>query len=519
MRTLDTDSLLSDPGSLWLHTQEPTEPVQADPLSMALPWLVRHLGVAAAVEAVVGPVDGFPGQHAPGADSILPALRRIGFDARMAQRPLAELREPDLPAVLLLRNGDACVLTRRHTDSDGQALCTVVMPGPQLLELLATDDDIAAEYSGVALLVSRPKPPLRVAGRAPFGQVKRAEPSSLSALAAAIQSASQAMVQAERGELSAADAEPVPVPARPARPATRLPAPEAAELLASGADLASRPGLARGSATGQRGPRTAVLAVVDDGPPTATPLPPQADAAVAIELSFLKSPASDPRWRLAAAAWRLRLRHGLDRVQALWPVLRNALSARLQRAGAGLRGMPLLRGRKASATPDSQRPGPAAQAPMAALPTMARRLLRTTTSMTRPLSGWRADLPLGSLCAMPLWLGMSAVCLLIGTPLAWAQMLSLSSLQAAATLAPLRLRDALAADQDRAVLALAGQRPARPGRAGSPPDRQDDPVLELPAPASTQAAAAPAAADPGSQSERSSGVRARAMPRRVPRMH
>ncbi len=160
MPTLDTQSLLSDESAIWLAPAPavPAATVETvdDPLALALPWLVRHLGVAAAVEAVVGPVDG---DAAAGSQAILPALRRLGFDAGMVQRPIDGFDAAELPAVLLLRQGDACVLTRRHVGADGEALCTVVMPGANALELVAAQADVAAEYSGVALLVRRPAAP------------------------------------------------------------------------------------------------------------------------------------------------------------------------------------------------------------------------------------------------------------------------------------------------------------------------------------------------------------------------
>ena len=131
-------------------------PPAADPLAMALPWLVRHLGVAAAVEAAVGPVH--EDRPLP-SDDVLPALRSIGFDAHLQRRSLASLTAADLPTVLLLNSGDACVLTARWQDAQGQALCSVVLPGPQPDEFDTAEAEIEPEYSGVALLVNPPRPP------------------------------------------------------------------------------------------------------------------------------------------------------------------------------------------------------------------------------------------------------------------------------------------------------------------------------------------------------------------------
>ena len=131
-------------------------PAPDDPLAQALPWLVRHLGVAAAVEAVVGPVDG---DHPASSDDVLPALRRIGFDAHIERRAIRSFGAVDLPAVLLLHSGDACVLTMRWTEAGSQAMCSVVLPGLESGEVTASEAEIEAEYTGVALVVSPPKPP------------------------------------------------------------------------------------------------------------------------------------------------------------------------------------------------------------------------------------------------------------------------------------------------------------------------------------------------------------------------
>ena len=157
------------------------------------------------------------------------------------------------------------------------------------------------------------------------------------------------------------------------------------------------------------------------------------------------------------------------------------------------------------------------------------------------LTGWRAALAPASLGGLPLWLGMCGVCLLIGTPLAWAQMVSVSSLQAAATLTPARWRDALAADQERAILALAMARQQQDvaadvavverGPAPSATPVQDEsaaetgPSLPVPTPAPAPAAevvaidaATPAAEEQGAAAARTSAGRTRSAPRRAPRM-
>ncbi len=464
MPTLDTHSLLSDSATIWLD--EPAVDAALpddDPLAQALPWLVRHLGVAAAVEAVVGPVGG---PSAQGSDQILPALRRIGFDARMVQRPLHELGAGDLPAVLLLRNGDACVLTARHADALGEPVCTVVMPGPQSLTLEVPDADIVAEYSGVALLVSRPRPPLRLAGRSPFGQAPRAGPASVSALAEAIRSASLAIAQAERTDDPAPLAHrglPQPVPAEPLAPVRSLPA-MAAAASAEPATVARRSAPAAHALPAAPAVTVtpAACAAPDAARPEAASGRVNDDAVVVLDLSFLARPASG-HWRRsisqALLGWTAEAHRAARRVAA-------AAAARA-RPGAGIDAVPLH----------------------------PRWLART----------WQARPQASRLTEAALLLPVVAICLLIGAPLAWARMVSAGSLRDVTVLVPQLLpllRQALAADQDRAVLALIAGASAAPDRSAA---------------GATAAASVPAG--PSVDGERTDVSTGRTVPRRMPRLH
>ena len=167
-------------------------PAPDDPLAQALPWLVRHLGVAAAVEAVVGPVDG---DHAASSDDVLPALRRIGFDAHIERRAIRSFGAVDLPAVLLLHSGDACVLTMRWMGAGGQAMCSVVLPGAQPGEITAPEAEIEAEYTGVALVVSPPKPPFASALSRARSAASSAQRSGLAS--GSLASVAQAVIDAQ----------------------------------------------------------------------------------------------------------------------------------------------------------------------------------------------------------------------------------------------------------------------------------------------------------------------------------
>ena len=128
-----------------------------DALANALVWLTRHHGQERSVASLLAGqlIDG-----ALGPDQAVRALRDAGFNAGLSQRAITSIPDLLLPVVLLLRNADACVLVARRAQAGGPALCSVVMPGPQPQELLATEAELAVEYSGIALVAT---PQLRAA--------------------------------------------------------------------------------------------------------------------------------------------------------------------------------------------------------------------------------------------------------------------------------------------------------------------------------------------------------------------
>jgi ATP-binding cassette subfamily C protein LapB len=120
-----------------------------DALLHALLWLGRHHGRERSAAALLAgqPVDGRLGP-----DQAVRALRDAGFNAGLIQRPIGSIHALLLPVVLLLRNGDACIVVARQTGARGQPdRYSVVMPGPVHHPCEATEADLAAEYSGVAI--------------------------------------------------------------------------------------------------------------------------------------------------------------------------------------------------------------------------------------------------------------------------------------------------------------------------------------------------------------------------------
>jgi len=167
-----------------------------DPLAQALLWLLLHHGRERSLASLLA-TQQVEGALAP--EQAVRALREAGFNAGLSQRPIHEINRLLLPVVLLLKNGDACILAAREP-TVGDTLCTVVMPGPQPQTLQASESELAQEYGGVALLASPQADAERGRARGPgtetlapdpgqhwlWGTMKRFAPYYRSALLAAL---------------------------------------------------------------------------------------------------------------------------------------------------------------------------------------------------------------------------------------------------------------------------------------------------------------------------------------------
>jgi ATP-binding cassette subfamily C protein LapB len=90
------------------------------------------------------------------------------------QRPLAEINELLLPAVLLLKEGDACIVVARHAEGGRY---DIVMPGREHHACQASEAELAAEYTGIAL-VATPRPQVTAGGSGGEGDARLlADPS------------------------------------------------------------------------------------------------------------------------------------------------------------------------------------------------------------------------------------------------------------------------------------------------------------------------------------------------------
>jgi hypothetical protein len=94
-----------------------------DPLAHALAWVTRHHGRGRSAQSLLA---GLPTTERMDGALAVRALQEAGFQAGLVERRIGEMSALLLPAVLLLRAGDACIITARHPDGKTY---DVVMPG------------------------------------------------------------------------------------------------------------------------------------------------------------------------------------------------------------------------------------------------------------------------------------------------------------------------------------------------------------------------------------------------------
>jgi ATP-binding cassette, subfamily C, bacterial LapB len=124
-----------------------------DSLAQCLGWLTRHHGRERSVASLLADLtlDG-----TLQSEQALRALRDAGYEAGLLQRQLGEIHTLLMPAVLLLNDGQACLLLGRQ--GEGEALTLdVVLPGPQPVQRSMPAAELNARYGGV-VLVATPQP-------------------------------------------------------------------------------------------------------------------------------------------------------------------------------------------------------------------------------------------------------------------------------------------------------------------------------------------------------------------------
>jgi ATP-binding cassette, subfamily C, bacterial LapB len=123
--------------------------IDNDALAHACAWLTKHHARERTAESLLA---GLPIEGRLGPDQAIRALREAGFSAGLVQRPIHELHHLLLPAVLLLNEGDACIVVAR--DELDATRYDIVMPGREHHACQASEAELAAEYTGVALVAT-----------------------------------------------------------------------------------------------------------------------------------------------------------------------------------------------------------------------------------------------------------------------------------------------------------------------------------------------------------------------------
>jgi len=126
--------------------------VDHDALLHSMVYLTRHHGKERSPDSML---DGMPIDGLLNPDQAVRVMRAAGYNAGLMQRDIGDIHALLLPAILLLKNGDACVLVRRLDTPRGQSpTCEIVMPGPEFHSCKATEAELAQEYLGFALVAT-----------------------------------------------------------------------------------------------------------------------------------------------------------------------------------------------------------------------------------------------------------------------------------------------------------------------------------------------------------------------------
>lgn len=161
-----------------------------DALLQSLLWLTRHHGRPRSAASLLA---GTPVTGPLQADQALRVMQLAGYHARWIQRPLDGISGLLMPVVVLLRDGDACLVTRRVEGPPGEASYELVLPAARGATCVVSEGELTEEYLGHALVVSPQLPDaeaddplLHPGGHWLWGTLRRFMPYYRSALAAAL---------------------------------------------------------------------------------------------------------------------------------------------------------------------------------------------------------------------------------------------------------------------------------------------------------------------------------------------
>lgn len=126
----------------------------SDPLLEALLWLCSHHGVDRTPHSLL---NGLALDGPMTAVQAVKLLQQVGFSATLVRRPPSKILSLLMPAVMLLKNGDACVVMRRisaRSKRAGGARYEVLMPGSGNEVCTASEEELLPEYSGYTLIAA-----------------------------------------------------------------------------------------------------------------------------------------------------------------------------------------------------------------------------------------------------------------------------------------------------------------------------------------------------------------------------
>ncbi|MFD2451529.1 cysteine peptidase family C39 domain-containing protein [Ideonella paludis] len=101
---------------LWQPAADMPDGPEADALLQACLWMTRHHGRERSAASLLA---GVPLRGGLQPDQAVRVLQEAGYHAQLLARPLQDLSNLLLPVIALLRDGDACVITRRIFSPDG----------------------------------------------------------------------------------------------------------------------------------------------------------------------------------------------------------------------------------------------------------------------------------------------------------------------------------------------------------------------------------------------------------------
>ncbi len=131
------------------HIQE-ERIIHKDPLLQCLCFITKFYHKPLSADTLTAGLPIAEGTITP--DLFVRAAKRAGLSARVSERYLEEFTELMLPVVLLLNNGDACVLTNVNVDGS----LTIVQPETGIGSKVIDRSALEKHYSGFALLI-KPK--------------------------------------------------------------------------------------------------------------------------------------------------------------------------------------------------------------------------------------------------------------------------------------------------------------------------------------------------------------------------